>query len=225
MKPLRVEAPFLRLCSQHPDAALFRDTVSLLSPQSREMVVRTWLTEGIPFAFRECPAIYESARTWLASRLQVCPKEITLVGSARLGFSLAPPHYGRAFGSQSDLDLSVVSESLFNELSKAFTQWREDYARGVVGPRSSREAEFWVANVRFGLDNLSRGFMDANKVPTLDRYRVAQRLNQAMWQLKKKLELTDGAPRPRKVSVRVYNSWRDLVLRVSFNLRIALSER
>ncbi len=37
-----------------------------LGPRERSVVARLWVSEGIPFAFRECPALYEEARTWLA---------------------------------------------------------------------------------------------------------------------------------------------------------------
>ena len=226
MKPLRVEAPLLKLCTQHPDSAAFREAVGLVSAPSRDTLVRLWLTEGIPFAFHECPAVYEATRTWLGSRLRLCPKEITLLGSARIGFSLSPPpKYGQAFGPQSDLDLSVVSEPLFQELSRTFTQWQTDYRGGTVQPRHPKEREFWNQNVSFGRNNLPRGFLDANKIPTLDRYPIAQELNQAMWELTRKLEATPGAPKPRKASVRVYRSWRALVARVSFNLQCALVGR
>jgi hypothetical protein len=226
MKPLQVEAQLLKLSCQYPDAAAFRDAVVLLSQRSSESVIRLWLTEGIPFAFRDCPALYEAVRAWLGARLGVCPKEITLLGSARIGFSLAsPPNYGRMFNSQSDLDLTVVCPTLFEGLSKSFAQWEADYTAGIVQPGNSTERQFWDENIRWVPNNLSRGFIDANKVPTWGRYPIAQTVGQAMWMLKQKLEITDGAPKVRKASIRVYNSWRALVARVSFNLRTALSKR
>lgn len=226
MKPLRIEPPLLKLSSQHLDPVVFREAVESLSAPSIESIVRLWLTEGIPFAFRECPVVYDVTRAWLGSRLRVCPKEITLLGSARLGFSLAPePEYGRAFGSKSDLDLSIVSESLFQELSKTFDRWHTEYRNGTVRPRHATEQRFWEQNILFGVNNIPRGFLDANKVPNLDRYPLALKLNQAMWELTQKLESTPDAPKARKASVRVYRSWRELVARVTFNLRVALARR
>ena len=29
-------------------------------------LARTWISEGIPVAFKECPALYDSMRVWLA---------------------------------------------------------------------------------------------------------------------------------------------------------------
>jgi hypothetical protein len=104
---------------------------------AREIVARLWLTEGLPSAFFTSPAIYEDMRGWLASRLNVHPKEVTLIGSARLGYSLAPPpNFGRPFGPRSDLDLSIVSADLFKRVTLAFSSFAVDYRAGAVMPRS-----------------------------------------------------------------------------------------
>jgi hypothetical protein len=218
MDPFRIEAPWFKLLSQYPSPSELL-TISTLSIAAREMLVRLWLTEGIPFAFRECPAAYDTVRAWLASRLQVCPKEITLLGSARLGYSLkSGQNYGRAFTAQSDLDFSIISGSLFEELSKAFEQWRTDYTTGVVHPRNNQEQQLWNDNARWGAQNIRRGFLDVRKIPTFSRYPFVQSLADTMWRLSKKLEMTQGAPRVKVASVRVYHSWKALVAQVSLNL-------
>jgi len=222
VKPLQVEAQLLGLSSQYPEAAVFREAVRRLSPRSREWVVRLWLTEGIPFAFRDHPAVYEAIRGWLGERLHVCPKEVTLLGSARIGFSLASPKYGRTFSSHSDLDLSIVSLSLFDKFSMSFTQWEADYSARIVQPRHPRERQLWDENIRRIPTHLATGFVDADKIPIRDRYPIAQTVAQAVWVLKQKLEVTESAPKVRKASIRVYRSWQALVARVSFNLRTAL---
>jgi hypothetical protein len=108
-KPFEVDESLQRLLDPHPTPEKFREALHLASRRSREEVVRLWLTEGIPFAFRGRPIAYEEVRTWLGARLVVCPKEITIVGSARIGFSLAGRQFGRPFNSESDLDFAVTS--------------------------------------------------------------------------------------------------------------------
>jgi hypothetical protein len=226
MTPFQVQDQLLTLCCQYPDPAALRQLIVSLSLHSRESIVRLWLTEGIPFAFRDRPAIYEAIRAWLGARLTVCPKDITLLGSARIGYSLAPPpDYGRIFNSESDLDLSVVSQALFEELAKSFNQWAGDYSDRSIAPHGSWEQYCWDENLRGGPNQLTRGFLDANKIPTWHRYPIAQTVSQTMWLLKQKLEITGGAPKIKRASIRVYNSWRALVAQVSFSLRTALSER
>jgi len=190
-----------------------------------EKFVRLWLTEGTPYAFKNCPAIYEDIRGWLAYRLDACPKDITIVGSARLGFSLKPePNFGRSFGERSDLDFALISVTIFEEFRKMFFLWVNDYEKEVVKPQNETEGGYWIENKEFGRRNLPLGFFDANKLPNLDRYRVVQRVNSTMWRLKKRIEVTPGAPVIRKASVRIYRDWKSLVTRVSYNLMLVLSK-
>lgn len=190
-----------------------------------EKFVRLWLTEGTPYAFIRCPEIYEDLRRWLANRLNACPKDITVLGSARLGYSLKPePNYGRPFGEKSDLDLALVSASTFEDFRKMFFNWEYDYDNGFVKPRNQKERGYWDENKIFGRMNLPRGFFDSNKLPNFDRYPVAQRVNHSLWCLKEKLKITPRAPEFKNASVRIYRDWKSLVCIVSYNLKWALSK-
>jgi hypothetical protein len=215
--------PFARnpcLSIPYPSADELLKALTGATRQDREVVARLWITEGAPFAFSDCPGVYEDIRGWLASRLNLHPKEITLVGSARLGYSLAPsPAFGKPFSENSDLDLSVISRDLFTRLSSAHSNFTSDYRKGIVVPRSEHERILWEANIEFGERNIPRGFIDANKIPNFDRYNAAQQVNQSMWVLLKKLEVTQKAPRVQKVSTRAYKDWPSFIDRVSLNLR------
>jgi hypothetical protein len=221
--PFHVEKNLQKLVAPHPSPEDFRNAIVMASRQAREDVVRLWLTEGIPFSFRSCPAIYERIRFWVGQRLEVCPKEITVVGSARIGFSMAGGNgFGRVFSQNSDLDLAVVSEHLFESMTDTFERWKGDHMSKVVSPRNPTEEHYWTENIKLSERNMNFGFMDANKLPTLERYPLAQKLNNTMWALRARLEVTAGTPVPRKASVRVYRSWRALVERVSLNLLISM---
>lgn len=212
-----------RLSSPFPSPDELETTLAGAPRAAREIVARLWLTEGLPSAFLTSPAVYEDLRGWLASRLNVHPKEVTLIGSARIGYSLAPPpEFGRPFDAGSDLDLSIVSGDLFQRVTSAFSNFSADYSSGAVVPRSSHERHLWDENLAFGARNIPRGFFDPNKVPNFDRYPVAQQVSQSMWALVKKLEVTPGAPQVRRASTRVYRDWQSFIERVSFNLMAAL---
>jgi hypothetical protein len=211
-----------RLSSAYPSPDELRTVLSGATRSVREVVARLWLSEGVPSAFSSSAAVYEDLRGWLASQLGVHPKEVTLIGSARMGYSVAPPPgFGRRFNEQSDLDLSIVSADLFRRVAETFDIFSADYAAGVVVPRSARERELWDENIAFGKRNIPQGFFDPNKVPNFGRYPIAQQVSQAMWSLLKKLEATPGAPRVRKASTRVYRDWESFIKRVSFNLLTA----
>lgn len=190
----------------------------------REIVARLWLAEGLPVAFKSCPAIYESLRGWLGNRLDIHPKEITLIGSARIGYSMAPAEFGRPFGEQSDLDLAIISTKLFERLNVDFQLFSEDYKAGTISPRNDRERALWKGNLEFGERNVPKGFIDAWKLPNFDRYPVTQQINQAMWKLLKKLETTASAPKIRRASSRVYRNWQSLANRMDVNLVAAIKE-
>jgi hypothetical protein len=216
--------PFLaspQLSSPYPSPEELGAVLTRADSSTREIVARLWLTEGIPAAFLSCPAVYERVRGWLGTRLNVHPKEVTLIGSARSGYSLAGrAAFGRPFGEHSDLDLSVVSEDLFRRVTSAFAQFVVDYQDGVVLPRTAREHSLWRGNLDFGKHNIPKGFLDANKVPTFNRYPIAQNINQAMWLLRERLLATREAPQIRRASVRVFRDWRSLIARIALNLRL-----
>jgi hypothetical protein len=68
-KPFEADESLQRLLDPHPTPEKFREALHLASRRSREEVVRLWLTEGVPFAFRGLPIAYEEVRTWLGARL------------------------------------------------------------------------------------------------------------------------------------------------------------
>lgn len=220
--PFRTENYLQKLVTPHPSPEDFRDAIAMATRQAREDVVRLWLTEGIPFSFRSCPALYKRIRFWIGQCLKVCQKEITVVGSARIGFSMVGgERFGKAFSESSDLDFAIVSEHLFESIVETFEKWKEDDNNEVVLPRNPTEQYYWIENMKFAEKNIGLGFMDANKLPTLKQYPLAQKLNNTIWALRARLEVTGSIPVPKKASLRVYRSWRALVERVSFNLLTA----
>lgn len=191
---------------------------------SREAFTRLWLTEGIPYAFSECPAVYEEIRHWLASRLNLHPKDITLIGSARIGFCLGE-ELGRSFSAKSDLDFSVISVELFSKLQTAFSEWRKDYDAAIIQPSSTREERYWNDNKTRVPTNLKDGFIDPHKIPNRNPYPLAKDISQTLFELKLKLDQTPSAPCVSRASIRVYRDWKSLITRVSFNLYHILRER
>jgi hypothetical protein len=205
VQPFEIDANLRSLRVRYPDSHFLRIFISSSNRRSRESFVRQWLTEGEPFAFRDCPAIFEELRGWLGSRLDINPKQITLLGSARIGYSLAPtPKYGTPFSSESDLDLAIVSSTWFLQITDEFRAFESDYSSNSIAPRNENERACWDANIGFGRRNLRAGFFDVNKIPYWDRYGVAQRTGQTMWLLCQKLGATNDAPRPKRASLRVY---------------------
>jgi len=83
-----------------------------------EKVVAHWILEPLPVVFVDTPQ-FITWRMELANRLAVDSKNILIVGSSALGFSLNPQNNFRAFNDQSDIDVAIVSNYYFT------TAWRE----------------------------------------------------------------------------------------------------
>ena len=217
MKP-----PLAALSSAYPASGDVLQAVAL-GPRERSVVARLWVSEGIPFAFRECPALYEESRTWLAERLGLDPKDISMGGSGRLGYSLAPARWGKAYSPQSsDLDVFAVSERLFDALREDFERWCEDYDNGVVVPRSEREWKCWSANRQEGPRCMGRGFVDSWRAPNFTAYPIFSKTNNHLAGLRAKLLKTGAGPQPQRwLALRCYRNWRAYERQLNINLETA----
>jgi hypothetical protein len=219
MEPFKVSTPLLAFNHAYPSAQRIVDVVKHGGATARVALIRLWLSEGIPFAFRECPAVYEAMRSWLSNWLDVHAKEICISGSARIGVSLAPRKFGNPFDKHSDLDLFVVSSTLFHTLKGEFIAWSDHYDRGEAVPHNSNEERYWKDNYARGHQLLQRGFIDQSMIPNRDPYPVTRKVSQCMWNLIQRLHITSQAPRPTKASVRCYASWESFVSQMDLNLR------
>ena len=193
-----------------------------LAASEQRAFLTLWISEGIPQAFKRAPMIYASARSFLAMRFGINEKNITMIGSGRTGFSLAPvPKYGRAFSQQSDLDFCAVSDRLFADCGAEFVRWKEDVRCGNQNPRTPVEEKYWKANLKRLPVNISRGFIDPHLIPY--RYKEVRSIADALWLLKAKLAITANAPVVRKVSIRIYKDWSSFIDQNQLNLNYLLS--
>ena len=218
MEPFKVCGHLRDVTGAYPDAALIVNVGKAGGDNARHAIARQWLSEGIPYAFKDCPGIYESVRLWLALRLNVDPKEINLTGSARLGQSLAPSKIGKPFSESSDLDIFIISSDLFGRLKSEFDQWAYAYEVGDLKASNLREDSFWRDNLVRIPKNLYRGFIDSRFIPNHEQYKATRAIADAMYLLKGKLDVTILAPKISDASVRCYNSWESYVRQISLSL-------
>lgn len=83
-----------------------------------EAVVREYVFEGVPYVFREKPHVLKILHQHLCPTLKVPETNVVVVGSAKIGFSLSPHNFPRQFSDESDIDVIIVDESLFDEVWK-----------------------------------------------------------------------------------------------------------
>lgn len=218
MKPFAVSDHLKGVSETYPAANTIAEAGKNGGQETRSALARLWLSEGIPYAFKDCPGVYEAMRSWLSNNLDVAAKNFSLVGSARLGTSLAPVKLGTAFNSNSDLDLIVISDSLFDALREEFCQWSRDFEDERVVPRNSNEERYWTDNNKRGHILIQRGFIDQKIIPNLAPYPEVRRISETMAILIQKLKVTDYAPNPTHASLRCYASWDYFVRQMSLNL-------
>lgn len=184
--------------------------------------LRHQVTEGIPFVFLNNPLLYEVVREWLSKKLEVHARDVTLIGSGRMGFSMAPaPDFGAPYTTASDLDLTIVSAKLFAELKQTFDQWKNDYDVGTVKPKSIREEGFWNDNLQRLPSNFSNHFVDTYKIPNV--YSKTISINSVLWELSRKLEATSSFFIAPKISARVYKNWEAFSRQFMVNFNRAIS--
>lgn len=71
---------------------------------------------------------YFRLKEQVADHFKIHPPQVVMVGSGKLGFSIAPHKRYRSFGETSDLDIAIVSPNLFDRI------WEEVFkARGTLG--------------------------------------------------------------------------------------------
>ncbi len=93
--------------------AFFDDLKSLSDEQHLYDFCRKRVLHGIPFIFRNKEDEYYSFRKKIAQKFNVSFHEIYITGSAKLGFS---PHKNKDFDLDSDIDVAIISESLFDKI-------------------------------------------------------------------------------------------------------------
>lgn len=218
MKPFSVSPHLSTLVDNYPSANTLLNAAANGGEQSKVAIARLWLSEGIPYAFKQSPGLYESIRSWLGTRLDVDPKEISISGSGRIGQSLAPSKLGTTFSTESDLDFFIVSSHLFDRMKADFNRWSYDFESSSIHPKNDRERKFWEENNKRGPQIIHRGFLNSNLVPNHDAYATTKDIAQTMWLLKEKLDVTSNAPTVKAISVRCYKDWGSFVRQMVISL-------
>lgn len=208
------------LVDQFPTPGMVREILPRLNEDEVRSFLRQWISEGIPFAFRACPLVYEHLRTWMGYRLNVEPRNITVIGSGRLGWSLSDrKSFGKPFDGESDLDFSVLSDRLFANVVADFELWKSKLNRG--------EEKFLNKYGPENLDrlpaNISQGFIDPYKIDYHRYLEHVRLLTNTESYGRQKLKATEGAPPTCKLSIRVYADFEAFLRQMKLNLDTTLA--
>ena len=86
----------------------------MLNSRTLDWIIDSQLFSGVPFFSSKSPEVHRQMTREIADGLMVQESDICVVGSGRIGFSLSPLKFGRPFSDNSDLDIVVVSASIFD---------------------------------------------------------------------------------------------------------------
>ncbi|WP_416369528.1 hypothetical protein [Tritonibacter mobilis] len=212
------------MTSSYPDPTLWKDQES---PAKRDVFrfTRLWLCEGIPYAFRNDAAAYELARENFGKVLGEHPRNVSMTGSGRLGYSLAGAKFGAPYDpNNSDVDLFLVSDTWFEKIQKDAELFISRFSAGLAVPRNESEEKFWPENVKRLEQGMKRGHVNQHYIPNVSRYQAARSCYKACRAFQATLGSQMGTAEPKKVSVRIYQDWDCAESQIGGSLLFALKQ-
>lgn len=101
-----------------------QEVLAMLRDRRQKELIEEHLIAGLPFVFQDAPQKYQDFLGTLSAQFRTPAADISIIGSARIGFSLDPEKYGVPFRVASDLDTIIVNAAMFD------TAWYQLYNLG-----------------------------------------------------------------------------------------------
>jgi hypothetical protein len=119
-------------------------------------IVGQYLTFGTPYIFESNEELYYKLKKSIAEYFSVSHTAVFMVGSSKLGFSIAPHKYLNPIHDESDIDMAIISEALFDSIWKELFEFNID-----ITSRSEREHR----NYNEFLQYFFKGWLRPDKFP------------------------------------------------------------
>lgn len=161
----------------------FKNALTDLNPTQ---IIRKHLISGESAILEN--SSYFDLRCEVANRFSVHPNEVLVVGSSKLGFSIAPGKRYRHFCDTSDVDVVIVSASLFDKM------WKTVH-------RFSNQGGYWERSNEFK-DYLFRGWIRPDKLPPSNIFAFGR----GWWEFFNSLS-SDGRFSVYKITGALYKDW------------------
>ena len=87
-------------------------------------VVQQYIFAGIPYVFQKRSKDLQLLANHLCAAMPIKGQDVAVVGSAKVGFSLNPDNFPRLFSDNSDIDIIVISEGLFDRVWMTLLEWQ-----------------------------------------------------------------------------------------------------
>ncbi len=172
------------------DSEEFRRQLIEKSPNE---LVQAFLFDSPPYCFASDPALYQTFREQICNKFKIHPQNFTIIGSAKMGFSLHPARFGKPFCEASDIDVVLVSEELFQTLWIELIEFRRTVLY-KLNPNIRKNFERLQNTLFFGnvrLDKLSNDFVFAKE----------------WWEFFNMMSV-DQRFGPRRIRAAIFKTWR-----------------
>lgn len=220
--PFKLSSSSQSLKGIYPTPQEIRDVFSNANESERYGIIRLWITEGIPYAFENEPLLYEEIREFISKGVNVHSKEVTLVGSGRIGYSLKKKVWGRIFTPSSDLDFTIISNDLFSRLVGDFKKWVGDIESKKLKPKTENELRGWLGSIEVVDRNIPQGFIYTKNLLPYSNYATVRKCYGTMNNLRGRLSKTKNVPKVSDASIRVYSDWKSCIRQLQINFKTAL---
>lgn len=136
-----------------PIEQVYLDKLASFKSDCLSLTVSEIVTKHIvlasPFAIES--NIFNQLQIEIGRHFGIHPSTIIMVGSGKLGFSIAPDKRYQPFGNESDIDIAVVSENLYRQI------WQEVFTY-------DNSVRNWISREKFGIYHL-KGWIRPDKLP------------------------------------------------------------
>ena len=133
------------------------ELLKMLAERRHNEVIEEHLIRGVPFVFRDRVEGYDKFVETLAGQFQTPKEDVSVIGSARLGFSINPDKFPAAFRPASDIDVVIVNAAKFDKA------WFE--LSGIGRRRFGMERKIQIAFQEHRENNIFFGFIVPDRLP------------------------------------------------------------
>ncbi len=132
-------------------------------------IVRKYLIHGIPYVFVDNPNRYYDFREQIAKHWHVGFQEVLILGSGKLGYSY---HKDSEFSIESDIDVAIVNQSLFESFYQEIRNFQYRKEMGLETLSQYEEKEY-----RRFLTYMIKGWMRPDILPA----KITGKLSKDEW--------------------------------------------
>src|SRR5581483_5675581 len=101
--------------------------------------IDTHILAVLPVVFDDDVTLHDNFRDRIASQFEVSKENVVVVGSARLGFSYTKR---TPFSLNSDVDVAIINDRLFDEYSRILCGYHHDVIRRVIALDQSEWSQY-----------------------------------------------------------------------------------